>query len=132
MDIGLRNQIDCSKNTLEKKIEEFISKGRNRFHLREMVEETHVSLREAEDFLIPLLEENKIEGKLELRCPNCEADQGSFKKFYEIPEETECEICGHKFSRSDEYLDILLEVRGKFFRSQEIPFGIDREKTHQT
>jgi hypothetical protein len=128
----LRNQIDCSKNSLERKIKEFISKGKKRFYLREMVEETDISMRDAEDFLIPLLEENKIEGKLELRCPNCEADQGSFKKFFEIPEETECEICGFRFPRSDEYLDIALEVRGEFFRSQEISFGTDWEKTHQT
>jgi ribosomal protein S27E len=128
----LPNQTNCSRNSLEKKIKEFISKGGNRFYLHEMIEEVHISLREAENFLIPLLEENKIEGKLELKCPNCEADQGTFKKYYEIPEEVECEICGYKFSRSDEYLDILLEVTGEFFRAQEVPFGTDRKKTQQT
>ena len=87
----------------------------------------------AEDFLIPLLEENKIEGRLELRCPNCEADLGTFKKYHEIPEEIECEICGHKFPRSEEYLNIVLEVTGtKFFRAQRISSTSSQKKTHQT
>jgi len=116
---------------LKRKIREFISQGRNKFYLREIVEEAHVSMRDAEDFFIPILEENKIEGSLELRCPNCGADQGAFKKYHEIPPEIECEICSYKFSRSGEYVNIILEVKGKFFRAQKISPASHRQKTQQ-
>ena len=117
----MSNQTECSRSFLKKKIKEFLSQGRNKFYLHEIVEEAHVSVRDAEEFLIPLLEENKIEGNLEVRCPNCGADQGTFKKYHEIPPEMECEICGYEFLRSDEYLNVVLEVKGKFFRAQKIP-----------
>jgi len=126
----LPSQIESSHNFLKKKIEKFISQGRNRFYLSEMVEETHVPIRDVENFLIPLLEKNKIEGTLEVRCPNCGADQGTFKKYYEIPSEIECEICGYEFPRSDEYLNIVLEVKGKFFRAQNVPSNLRRKDTH--
>jgi hypothetical protein len=85
-----------------------------------MIQEIGVSLNVAEDFLIPLLEENSIEGKLELRCPNCEAQLGVFENYNQIPQENECDICSHQFPKSDEYLNILLEVKGKFFRARRI------------
>lgn len=130
--MSLSNQIEYSKITLKRKIEEFLSQGRNKFYFREMVEEAHVSVRDAEDFLIPLLEENRIEGRLELRCPNCEADLGTFAKYHEIPQNAECEICGHKFQRSDECLNIVLEVTGtEFFRAQRIPTTSHQKNTHQ-
>ena len=132
MGTNLPNQIKCSHSSLKKKIERFLSEGRNKFYLREMVEEAHVSMRDAEDFLIPLLGENKIEGSLEVRCPNCGADQGTFKMYHEIPPEIECEICGHNFPRSDEYLNIVLEVKGEFFRAQKISTSTHQKKTHQT
>ena len=116
---------------MKRKIKEFLSQGRNKFYLREIVEEAHVSMRDAEDFFIPILEESKIEGSLEVRCPNCGADQGTFKKYHEIPSEIECEICGYEFPRSDEYLNIVLEVKGKFFRAQKISTTSHRQKTHQ-
>ena len=125
----MSNQTKCSKTSLEKKIEIFISQGKNKFYLREMVEEAHISVREAEDFLIPLLGEDKIEGSLEVRCPDCGADLGTFKKYHEIPSELECEICGHKFSRSDDYLNIVLEVKGEFFRARKTSSPRHSEKT---
>lgn len=129
----MSSHIKSSKNSLKRKIEEFLSQGRSKFYFREMVEEAHVSVRDAEDFLLPLLEENKIEGALELRCPNCEADLGTFRKYYEVPKEIECEICGHKFPRSDDYLNIVLEVTGtKFFRTRRISSTSHQKNTHQT
>ena len=114
----MTSRTKSSQTSLARKIEEFVSKGRTKFYLREIVEEAKVSIREAEDFLIPLLERNKIEGSLELRCPNCGADQGTFKSYNEIPSETECEICGYEIQRSEDYADIVLEVKGGFFRAQ--------------
>ena len=130
--MSLSSHTEYSKITLKRKIEEFLAQGRTTFYFREMVEEAHVSVRDAEDFLLPLLEENKIEGKLELRCPNCEADIGTFRKYKEIPQEIECEICGHKFLRADEYLNIVLEVAGtKFFRTHSISSTSHQKETHQ-
>lgn len=129
----MSNHTDYSKTTLKRKIEEFLSQGRNKFYFHEMVEEAQVSVRDAENFLIPLLEEGNIEGRLELRCPDCEAQLGTFKKYHEIPKKIECEICGHEFSRSDEYVNIVLEVTGtKFFRAQRISSTSHQGKTHQT
>lgn len=126
------SRIECSRSFLRKRIKEFLSQGRNKFYLHEIVEETRISVCDAEDFLIPLLEENKIEGRLELRCPNCEADQGTYTKYHEIPPEIECEICGHKFPKSEEYLNIVLEVTGKFFRTQKNSSTSHQKKAYQT
>lgn len=129
----MSNQTDYSKTTLKRKIEEFLSQGRSKFYFREMVEEAQVSVQDAENFLIPLLERGNIEGRLELRCPNCEAQLGTFKKYREIPEKIECEICGHEFSRSEENMNIVLEVTGtKFFRAQRISSTSHQEKANQT
>ena len=128
----MSNRTECSKSSLKKKIERFISQGRSRFYFREMVEEVHISVRDVEDFLVPLLEEGKFEGSLEMRCPDCGADLGTFKKFNEIPLEIECEICGHKFPRSDEYLNIVLEVKDKFFRAQKTSSSPHTKRTDQT
>ena len=110
----------CSHSSLKKKIEEFLSQGRSKFYLHEIVKEASVTFREAEEFFIPLLEKDKIEGSLELRCPNCGADQGTFRKYDQVPSEVECEHCGYSFPRSEDYLNIVLEVKGKFFRAQKI------------
>ena len=120
MVILLSNTIDCSKSSLEKRFREFLSQDRKKFYLDDMIQEIGISTEVAEDFLIPLLEEKKIEGRLELRCPNCESHQGTFENYNLIPQEIECEICGHNFTKADEYLNILLEVKGKFFRAQGI------------
>ncbi len=114
----MTDPIKCSQTSLEKKIEDFISQGKNRFYFREIVEEAKVPVNEAEDYLIPLLGENKIEGSLELHCPDCGADLGSFKKYDQIPMEITCEICGHSFPKSEDYMEIVLEVKGDFFRDR--------------
>ena len=78
--------------------------------------EANVSTQDLENFLIPLLGEGKIEGTLEIRCPDCGADLGSFKQYNDIPKENDCECCGNSFPISGDYLEILLEVTGDFFR----------------
>ncbi len=93
-----------------------IIESKHRIYFRELLQEANVSSEVLEDFLIPLLGEGKIEGKLEVRCPDCGADLGSFKKYTDIPKENDCEICGNSISLSDDYLEILLEVKGEFFR----------------
>ena len=117
---------------MKKKLEEFVSQGRNKFYLREIVEEAQVTVVEAEDFFIPLLKENELEGNLEVRCPTCGADLGTYKRYPEIPEKLSCEICGTEFPRSDEYLNIVLEVKGKFFRAQKITSVSYTQETYQT
>jgi len=117
---------------LTKKLEEFLSQGRNKFYLRDIVEEAHVSIIDAEDFFIPLLKENEIEGRLEVRCPKCGAELGTFKRFPEIPEELNCELCETEFTRSSDYVEIVLEVAGKFFRAQKVSSTSYCKKTHET
>ena len=116
--MGLQNQKESSRNSLRKKVEEFLSEGRSKFYLRDIVEEAHVSMLDAEDFFIPLLKENELEGSLEVRCPKCGAGLGIFKRYPEIPEELTCELCETEFPRSSDYVEIVLEVAGKFFRAQ--------------
>ena len=126
------NQKKCSRSTLKKKLEEFLSQGRNKFYLRDIVEEAHVTVVEAESFFIPLLKENEVEGSLEVRCPTCGAELGTYKRYPEVPEKLSCELCGTEFHRSDEYFNIILEVKGKFFRAQKISSISCTEKTYET
>lgn len=114
----MSNQAESSQNILRKKIEEFLSQGIDKFYLEEIAEKAQVSFQETEAYFLPLLKKNEIEGKLEVRCPNCEGHQGGFSKYTDIPRQMHCELCDHEFSRSDDYIDVVLEVKGKFFRPQ--------------
>jgi hypothetical protein len=116
--MNLKNQKRYS-GILAKELKQFISQGKRRFYLREIVEASHVPLSDAEDFFIPLLEKNKIEGSLEVRCPTCGAALGTYMRFPEIPEELTCEFCEEDFPRETECLEIVLEVKDKFFRDPE-------------
>lgn len=128
----MQDQNECLSNTLKRKLKEFLSQGRNKFYLREFVEEAHITIVEAEDFFLPLLKKNEIEGSLEVRCPSCGASLGTYKKYLDVPEEITCELCGEDFPRSDDFLEIVLEVKGKFFRPQEKPIEPNREKALET
>ena len=121
---------ECLKNSLSKTLARYSLEGKSPFYLSEFVQDTKVSVREAEDFFIPLLRSGEIAGKLEMRCPNCEKDIGTFEKLSEIPEKVTCEICGYEFSRSLEYVEIILEVKGKFFRLQKSSPTSYRKDTH--
>ena len=127
----MKNQKECSRSILTRKLEEFLAQGKNKFYLRDVIEETRIPLVDIEDFFLPLLREDGIEGSLEVRCPNCGADLGSFKKYPEIPQELCCELCGTEFPRADEYLEIVLEIKGKFFRAQEKLLEDNRKETDQ-
>jgi ribosomal protein S27E len=116
---------------LESKLREFLSQDRSKFYLRDFVEHAKVSLLEAEDFFIPLLKENEIEGSLEVRCPSCGAELGIYKKYLDVPEEITCELCGEEFPRSSDFLEIVLEVKGRFFRTREESPESDWEKAHE-
>jgi len=118
--MNLRDRKNSSRNSLEKKLEEFVSEGRSKFYLFEIVEEANVSVLDAEDFFVPLLRGKKIEGKLEVRCPKCGAALGTYKRYPDVPEEITCELCETEFPRSSNVLEIILEVKGEFFRAQEI------------
>lgn len=85
-------------------------------YFRELRKKADVSTEELEDFLIPLLGEGVIDSKLEVRCPNCGADLGSFPRYTNIPKENYCKTCGQSNPFSDNYLEIVLEVKGDFFR----------------
>jgi len=128
----LRDRKDYSQNILKRKLKEFLSQGRNKFYLRDFVEEAHVTLTEAEDFFIPLLKENEIEGSLEVRCPKCGAELGTYKKYFDVPVEITCELCGEEFSRSSDFMEIVLEVKGKFFRPTEGSIKSYWKKAHET
>lgn len=104
--------------TLSNILNRFCAEGRNIFYLEELVDESKVPLNEVEDFLIPLLKKGTIEGRLEVRCPRCGRDQGFFKRLSEIPDRIVCDICRYEFLMSSEYVRIVLEVKGEFFRDQ--------------
>jgi predicted nucleic acid-binding Zn ribbon protein len=112
---------------LNKILKKFLEQGKKSFYLSEFVTEANVTVREAEDFFLPLLKRGKLEGKLELRCPCCGKDVEMYDRMSQIPEEIECEICGCKFSKTAEYVEIILEVKGKFFRDQECSSCFDRK-----
>jgi predicted nucleic acid-binding Zn ribbon protein len=118
-------------SSLSKLLKRFISEGKTRFYLSEFVEESNVPLSEVENYFVPLLGTNKIEGKLEVRCPNCGKDLGIFNRLPEIPESIVCEFCGYEFSKAMEYVEIVLEVKKGFFRVQEESCAdSDRESSH--
>jgi ribosomal protein S27E len=127
----LREQKNCSQNILESNLRELLSQGNSKFYLRDFVEHAKVSLLEAEDFFIPLLKENEIEGSLEVRCPGCGAELGIYRKYLDVPEEITCELCGEEFPRSSDFLEIVLEVKGKFFRTREESPDSDWKKAHE-
>jgi hypothetical protein len=110
----LINKQNCS-NSSANRIKGVLD-GRKSITFRELKTKADVSTEELEDFLLPLLSEEIIEGKLEVRCPNCGVDLGSYSKYTDIPKENDCEICGHSNPFSDNYLEIVLEVKGDFFR----------------
>ncbi len=93
-----------------------VLQGTKEIYFRELKKKADVSTEELEDFLLPLLGEGTIIAKLELRCPNCGAELGSFTKYTDIPKTNNCEACGHTNPFSDNYLEIVLEVKGDFFR----------------
>lgn len=114
----MSRQNECLTSSLNKILKRFCSEGKTRFYLSEFVNEAKISIKEAEDFFIPLLGVGKIEGKLEVRCPNCGKDLGIFNRVYQIPERIVCEFCGEEFTRELEYIEIILEVKEGFFRSE--------------
>lgn len=112
-------QTKCSNSSLSKLLKQFLSEGKTRFYLSEFVDESNVPLSEVENYFIPFLGANKVEGKLEVRCPDCGKDLGIFARLPEIPEKIVCEFCGHEFAKATEYIEIVLEVKKEFFRAQE-------------
>jgi DNA-directed RNA polymerase subunit RPC12/RpoP len=116
---------------LSKLLGKFYSEGKTRFYLSEIVEESSCSINEVEDFLIPLLGAGKIEGKLELRCPNCGKDFGLFNRYAEISDKITCEFCGYKFTKAMEFIEVVLEIKKPFFRGQENQSNNDKEKSQQ-
>ena len=118
----MKHQTNYLRTTLNKTLEKFCAEGKKRFYLSEFVAEAGVSIREAEEFFIPLLKKGVLKGKLEVRCPCCGKDFETYKRMSQVPEEMECEVCGCKFSRSVDYIEIILEVEGKFFRDQRRSF----------
>jgi len=116
-------------SSLEKSLKHFCSKGRTRFYLSEFAEENRISIIQAEDFFLHLLKANQVEGTLEVRCPRCGRDQGIFKKFLEMPEEFTCEICGYQFPADFSCTEIILEVKGDFFRTQSYASNSNRKNS---
>ncbi|MCL5949891.1 MAG: hypothetical protein M1490_05380, partial [Candidatus Bathyarchaeota archaeon] len=100
-------------------------------YFRELRKQAAVSTEELEDFLLPLLGEGTIDAKLELRCPNCGAELGTFTKYTDIPTENNCEMCGNSNPLSDNYLEIFLEVKGDFFREFGEPQPLTKNYTNE-
>jgi DNA-directed RNA polymerase subunit RPC12/RpoP len=112
-------QKDCSKNILSDLLKQYYHEGKTRFYVSEFAEESKCSIEEIEDFFIPLMGVGKIEGKIELICPNCGKDLGLFGKISEIPQNVSCGYCGHEFTKSEEYFEVVLEIKTPFFRPEE-------------
>jgi hypothetical protein len=115
----LSYQKDCLKNTLSELLGQYFLKGKTRFSVSEFADESKCSIEEIEDFFIPLMGVGKIEGKIELVCPNCGKDLGLFSKLFEIPQNITCSFCGYEFTKAEEYLEIVLEIKKPFFRDEE-------------
>lgn len=118
---------DSLKTTLNEVLKRFCVEGKKSFYLSEFITEADVSIREAEDFFLRLLKKGMLEGKLEVRCPCCGKDVEIYDRMSQVPEETECEICGCKFSKSKEYIEIILEVGDEFFRDHKRSSHSDRK-----
>lgn len=127
----MRHPTDSLTIGLNETLKRFCEEGRKRFYLDEFIIEAKVSVREAEDFFLPLLKKGKLEGKLEVRCPCCGKDVEIYDRMSQIPEEMECEICGCKFSKSMDYIEIILEVWDKFFRDQNCSSNFDRKNSYK-
>jgi len=127
----LKHPTNSLKNTLNKTLNRFCVEGIKRFYLSEFIDEAKVSMQEAEDFFLPLLKKGKFEGKLEVRCPSCGKDVEIYDRISQIPEEIECEICGFEFYKSMEYIEIILEVKNKFFRDQRCASNLNRKSSHE-
>jgi len=119
------------KTTLNETLKKFCLEGKKRFYLSEFTIQAKVSIREAEDFFLPLLKKGKLEGKLEVRCPSCGKDVEIYDRISQVPEEIECEICGHEFSKSMDYIEIILEVKRKFFRDQKCSSSSYRKDSYK-
>lgn len=104
-------------NILSKVLKKFVKEGRTSFYLEDLVDESKVPLNYTETFLIPLLKKDQLEGKLEVRCPKCRRDQGLYDRMSQIPSEFTCDICDFEFQVERESLQIVLEVKGDFFRN---------------
>ena len=124
----MSRQKDYSKSSLEDSLKRLKETRDTRFYLSDFAERNGISLRSAEDFFLPLLRANEVEGTLEVKCPHCGRGQGFFKRLSEIPDEFACEICGYDFPPSEECLEIVLEVKGKFFHARNLSSRSDREE----
>lgn len=122
------HQKGYSKSSLEESLKKLRETRETRFYLSDFAESNGISLRSAEDFFLPLLRANEVEGTLEVKCPHCGRGQGFFKRLSEIPDEFACEICGYDFPPSEECLEIVLEVKGKFFRARDLSARSDKEE----
>ncbi len=103
-------------NSLTETLKRFIAEGKIVFYFDDLVKQSKVPRRYAEEYLIPLLKKDSLEGKIEVRCPRCRRDQGIFKNLSSVPKEFTCDICDLDFSMHREDLQIILEVKGDFFR----------------
>lgn len=127
----MKHPTNSLKTTLNETLKRFCSEGKKRFYLSEFTTQAKVSIREAEDFFLPLLKKGKLEGKLEVRCPSCGKDVEIYDRISQVPEEIECEICGYEFSKSMDYIEIILEVTGEFFRDQRCSSNFDRKDSYK-
>jgi hypothetical protein len=107
-------------DSLTETLKRFVSEGKKVFYLDELVKQSKVPLNCTENFLLPLLRKDRLEGKLEVRCPKCGRDQGLFCKVSSIPQVLTCDICDLEFSTQREDLQIVLEVKGDFFREYQV------------
>jgi Holliday junction resolvase-like predicted endonuclease len=75
--------------------------------------ESGASLDEVQDFFLPLLKDNEVEGSLEVRCPKCDSEMGTYRTYPSIPEKMYCEFCETSFEKTSECLDIIIEIKKK-------------------
>jgi phage FluMu protein Com len=114
----LIDQKNCLQTSLTKELRKFISEGRTKFYLYEFTRASGSNIGEIEDFFLPLLKENEVEGSLEVKCPKCDYEIGTFKTYPDIPKKMNCELCGTSFDKTTECLEIIIDVKKKFFRNR--------------
>jgi hypothetical protein len=120
-------------DSLTETLKRFVAEGRLVFYLEYLVRQSNVPRKYTEEFLIPLLKKDKLEAKLEVKCPKCRRDQGFFNKVSSIPKGFVCDICDLEFEAQIEDLRIILEVKGDFFQDYQVaqPLELNEIPTKQ-
>ena len=112
-------------NTLHRLLERKYAGGSRRLYFSSILRETNLPSETVEKVLLHYFQSGDVEGTLELQCPECGKDLGEYRRLRDLPEETECFVCGAKIPRSVDYVELVVHLKSNaFFRG--------RKRSHAT